>query len=144
MVTGSYFLRMHGTAVPWELQNIYHLNGIENVEYILVDKSLIPLEKYYITQFSKWTKYLVRCKICGRFFLVDSRKNKLCGQECRYQVRKIMLAQQKDDKDTAYIDRIVANARAYWYNRLTRIKSPKEWFKGDVEKYEAEKDRFWM
>ena len=53
-----------------------------------------------------------------------------------------MLAQQKDDKDTAYIDRIVANARAYWYNRLTRIKSPKEWSKGDVEKYEAEKDRF--
>lgn len=123
-------------------QNIYHLAGTTDIDYIIVDRSLIPLEKYYITQFSKWTKYLTRCKICGRFFFADSRKHELCGQECRDQARENTLIKRKNNDETTAVDRISLNASAHWYNRLKKIKVSNEWSKEDVWKYEAEKDRF--
>ena len=123
-------------------RTICHLAGTTDSEYILVDKSLIPLEKYYIAQFNKWAKYLISCKICGRFFFADSLKRELCSQDCRDQARKNMLAQRKANEETASIDRICLNAAAHWYNRLRKMRESDEYGEEDIRKYEAEKDEF--
>ena len=123
-------------------QNIYHLTGAVDLEYIVVDRSLIPLEKYYISQFSKWSKYLISCRVCGRHFFADTLKYELCSQECREQARKNVLARRKDDEETASIDRICLNAAAHWYNRLKKMRESNEYGEVDVQKYEAAKNQF--
>lgn len=122
-------------------QNIYNLNE-NNIEYILVDRSLIPLEKYYITQFSKWKKYLIQCKNCGRFFFADSRKYELCSQGCRDQARRNMLNGRKDNIDTMTVDRLCLNASAHWYNRLKKMKASNRYSEDDVLCFENAKNRF--
>lgn len=123
-------------------QHICQLSGMANTEYLLADQSLIPLEKYYIAQFSKWKKYLTRCKICGRFFFAGSLKFELCSQSCRDQARENTLTFRKQNEEVTAVDRICLNANAYWYNRLTRMKKSQEWSLDDINKYENEKDRF--
>ena len=123
-------------------QTIYHIKNPRDVEFVMVDRSLIPLEKYYITQFSKWTKYLICCKNCGRIFFADSLKYELCSQECRDQTRKNILHKRKNNEEVAQVDRICLNASAHWYNRLKKIKASNECSEEDVHKYEMEKDRF--
>lgn len=123
-------------------QTIYHIKSPGDVEYIMIDRSLIPLEKYYIAQFSKWSKYLICCKNCDRFFFADSLKYELCSQDCRDQARKNTLSKRKDNEETAVVDRMCLNASAHWYNRLKKIKSSNDWSKEDVRKYELEKDRY--
>ena len=123
-------------------QTICHLAETTDVDYIIVDKSLIPLEKYYIAQFVRWPKYLICCKQCGQFFFANSLKYELCSQDCRDQARKKVLAHRKDDEETASIDRMCLNASAHWYNRLKKIKESNEWGEEAIQKYEAEKDRF--
>lgn len=123
-------------------QNIYHLAGATDIEYIMADMSLIPLEKYYITQFTKWQKYLVCCKNCGQYFFADTLKYELCSQECRDQARKKMLIKRKANEEIATIDRICLNASAHWYNRLKKIKESGEYGEERIRKFEAEKERF--
>ena len=123
-------------------QHLFHLNGTDRTEYIIVDRSLIPLEKYYIAQFNNWKKYLIKCKVCGRYFFANTLKFKLCSQDCRNQARENTLTQRKHNEEIASVDRICLNASAHWYNRLKRMKESPEWSSDDIQKYEAEKNRF--
>ena len=123
-------------------QHVLQLTGTDNIEYIIVDRSLIPLEKYYISQFNKWKKYLICCKVCGRYFFADSLKFELCSQDCRDQARENTLTQRKHNEEIASVDRICLNASAHWYNRLKRMKESPEWSSDDIQKYENEKNRF--
>lgn len=123
-----------------KVQNIYLISN--EVECIIVDRSLIPLEKYYINQFNKWTKFLTKCKVCGRYFFSDSLKYELCSQICRDQARKNALTQRKSNEEIASVDRICLNASAHWYNRLKRIKASQEWSSDDIQKYENAKNCF--
>lgn len=109
---------------------------------IIVDKSLIPLEKYYLSKFDKWKKYIIRCKVCDHLFMADSLRYELCSDECRNQARLSNLALRKQDEDTSAVDQICINASAHWYNRLDKIRKSNEWSEEDIQKYIIAKEHF--
>lgn len=121
---------------------IYSVSIPSVQECIIVDKSLIPLERYYLTKFDKWKKYIIRCKVCNRLFMANTLRFQLCSAECIEQVRLDNLAKRKENEAVSSVDRICKAARAYWNNRLDRIKVSNEWSCEDVQKYEAAKDNF--
>lgn len=121
---------------------IYTPSDSSMQDCIIVDKSLIPLEKYYLSKFDKWKKYIIRCKVCGRLFMADTLKFKLCSDECKKQARLNNLVLRKQDKDTSNVDSICINASAHWYNRLDKIRKSSEWTEEDVQKYVIAKDQF--
>ena len=122
-------------------QRIYHIESTGD-ECIIIDNSLIPLEKYYISKLEKWRKCLIRCKVCNRLFFADSLRYELCSDECREQMRIDLLALRKKDENISNVDRICTNASAQWYNRLKKIKSSNEYSEEDVKTYSLAKDRF--
>ncbi len=121
---------------------LYHIQNEVDQDCVLVDESLIPLEKYYLSKFDKWKKYIVRCKICSRLFMADTLRYELCSDECRNQARLNNLALRKQDEDISEIDRICMNASAHWYNRLTKIKNSVEYSQEDIAQYSSKKEHF--
>jgi len=111
-------------------------------EYIIVERSLIPIEKYYTSQFEKWNKYVIECKVCKKYFLADSLKYELCSPECREIARVENRAKRKEDIDAAEVERICTNANASWNNRLTKMKKSGLYPEEVLRKYEIAKEHF--
>lgn len=123
-------------------QIIYTASGSPQQECIIVDRSLIPLEKYYLSKFDKWKKYIIRCKVCNRLFMADSLRYKLCSAECKEQARLDNLAERKKDETTSAVDCICKAASAHWYNRLYRIRESNEWSATAIQEFENHKNYF--
>lgn len=113
-----------------------------SVECLLVDNSIIPLERYYKSQIEKYTKYIIECKSCKKLFMADTLRFELCSDACREQAIIDNNSQRMEDPTTAETEARLANARAHWNNRLRKIKDSPEWTKERIEKFKEEKAKF--
>ena len=109
----------------------------ENAECLLVDDSLIPLERFYESKIEKWTKYIIQCKLCGKYFIADSMQYKLCSEACKQEAQKKTRESRKEDDGIAKIDKALAAANGHWNSRWTRIRKSLEWSNDLVSQYRA-------
>ena len=113
----------------------YTTNTEPSLECILVDNSIIPLERYYKSQIEKYTKYIVECKICKKPFLADNLRFELCSDECRKQAVEESKLQRKEKSITEEIEPLRAATRSHWTRRLDKINKSPEWSAEKVQNY---------
>ena len=115
-----------------------------STKYILIDDSLVPLERFYGERVEIWKKYLVECKVCGKLFMADSLKYTLCSGACKAKSQNETKSRRKNNPETAEIDKILAGANAHWNNRLTKIRKSPEWSEDRALQYRSAMDHFQM
>ena len=118
------------------IASIYTSLGEDNLACIIVDKSLLPIKKYYADLIRNWKKVVMKCERCGRFFIADNRSCMYCSDECRESARKRTLVKRREIGNTAEIDNLCITANAYWNNRRAKIRKSQEWSADEVRAYE--------
>jgi len=119
----------------------YYLKN-ENAECLLVDDSLIPLERFYESKIEKWTKYIIQCKLCGKYFMADSKQYKLCGEACKQEAQKKTRESRKENDGIFKKDKALAAANGYWNSRWTIIRKSPEWSDELVSQYRSAMVKF--
>lgn len=115
---------------------IYYLQN-ETAECLFVEDSLIPLERFYKSKIENWTKYIIQCKLCGKYFMADSKQYKLCSEACKQEAQKKTRESRKEDDGTIKIDKVLAAANGHWNNRWTQIRKSPEWSDELISQYRA-------
>ncbi len=121
---------------------VHTVKHTPSLEYVIVDNSFLPLEKYYMDTFNIYKKFLIQCKICGRFIFVDSLKYKLCGQACKKQSHANILFERKNDESISAVDRMILAANAHWYNGIKKLQSSNIFSSEEIQAYEEAKDAY--
>ena len=111
-------------------------------ECLILQDSLVPLERFYMTKMDKWTKYIVRCKVCGKCFAADSLQYELCSEVCKKSAQRSARERRKEDASTMEVEKLLAVAYAHWYNRLRKIKESPEWSSEEELQYQGKMERF--
>ena len=106
-----------------------------SLECILLDNSIIQLERYNKIQVERYEKYLNECKVCKRSFICDNLRFDICSDACRKQAAQESKLQRQSDPVVAEIESVLANTRSHWTRRLAKIKKSPEWSTDQIEKY---------
>lgn len=114
----------------------------ENVDCIIVQDSMLPIKKFYAEKIRTMKKHIMKCELCGQFYIADSEKFQYCSKKCKTMARKRSLEQRREIGLTAEIDRLCNDAYAHWNNRLTKIRKSPEWSVEEVQVYEEQKKVF--
>lgn len=125
-----------------KISSIYTSLGEDNLECIVVDRSLFPIKKYYADRLKNWKKVIMRCKMCGRLFIADNRSCKYCNDGCKKSARDKSLVRRSETGDTAEVDQMCRTANAYWSNRRAKIRKSPEWTADEVHAYEDAMKQF--
>lgn len=120
----------------------YTTNAEPSLECILVDNSLIPLERFYSSQIEKYTKYIIECKICKKPFIADTLRFELCSDECRAQAIEESKLQRMKDPTTSEIELLLSATRSFWNRRLNKIKRSPKCSAEKVQDYEKAMQTF--
>jgi len=116
--------------------------GKDNLECIIVTDSLIPIKRFYANRISMMKKHVMKCEICGAFYIANNEKFQYCSDECRKIARKDSLNQRAKIGNTAEIDRLCSDANAHWANRRSKIRKSPEWTAEEVLIYEEQVKAF--
>lgn len=111
-------------------------------EYIIADLSLIPLKNYYIEKLQQWNKYLLRCKVCGTYFMASNLHYDYCSTTCRAAARAEQLKERAEIPSIKKLDRLCRNEYQYWYNRLRKIKESGKWSEDQIMHYKLAMEKF--
>ncbi len=125
-----------------ERQMVYkqELQGTDS--YIMVDDSLIPLKQYYTDSLEKWRMCIIRCKVCGTFFVTRSLKYHYCGTSCRKTAEILHREIRMNKKDTKDVEKICRNGYQYWYNRYKAAKDSTSWTEDELYDLNIAFDKF--
>lgn len=121
---------------------VFNSLGKDRLECVIVDKSLLPIKKYYADRVMRWKKVVMKCKWCGQFFIANNRNCDYCSYECKGLARNQTLVERKTNKNTAEIDQLCGTANAYWANRRAKIRKSPEWTADEVRAFEIEMKKF--
>lgn len=101
---------------------LWYPNRKTRLECALTTYSLQPIILYYLQRLHDWKLYIQECKVCGKFFLAQSRRYALCSAKCRTaQATENKRQFDYRAKDVPF-EQAYESAYAYWYNRIKRLR----------------------
>jgi hypothetical protein len=113
---------------------IYSLKK-DTTECLFIEDSLVPIERLYKDKLEKWTKYIIQCKLCGKYFMADSLQHKLCSESCKREAQKNTRESRKEDEGITKAEKAMAATNGRWNSRLRKMRESPEWSKEEVSQY---------
>ena len=124
------------------IMNVVRGQQRNGVEYIIADKSLVPLRLYYIDKLEKWEKNIKQCKCCGKYFITSNLRPKMCSQSCRKEMELRKRKERLSNITTKEIDKLCNRENTYWYLRWKKAYESDEWLEDALEKFQSRRFQF--
>lgn len=88
------------------------------IQFAVMEDSFVPLKLYYKNQLNAFGQKFRVCSVCGKIFLTDTLKKKVCSDSCARKRTQVTKARYDEKYRNDNLETFAKAEYQYWYRRV--------------------------